>query len=138
MADGFDWQEIAGLTGLLTATTAVLAWVTGRKLQRSSITRADAEAEKLRIEADRLRASAAGDFDAAVNEQVRLIFEQQNRRIAELTDEVRLLRGQVETLTRETEEVHRLRGQVETLTQELQRAKQALGGAPAILAPATA
>ena len=64
-----------------------------------------------------MRASAAGDFDAAVNEQVRLIFEQQNRRIAEMADEIRLLRSQVETLTRETEEVHRLRGQVETLTQ---------------------
>ena len=137
MSDGFDWQQVAGLTGLLTAATAVLSWVTGRRLQRSAVTHADAEAEKFRVETERQRVASGAEFEAAVNERVKLIFEEQNRRIAEMAEEIRLLRSQVEKLTRETEEVHLLRGQVETLTRELQRAKQALGRAPAILAPAT-
>ncbi len=127
MADGFDWQEIAAPAGLLTAATAVLSWITGRKLQRSAIVRSDAEAEKLRLDADRLRSLSAAEFAAAVNEQTRLIFEEQNKRIAELTAEVRLLRGKVETLTRDNEVIHLLRAQAETLTEDLRRARSCQG-----------
>ncbi len=108
-----SWQETAAWAALVSSVTGVITWITGRRAQRTTVTRdaaeterAKADTEHLRNETERIRNDSAKEFESALNERVRLVFEQQsellaaqNAQIARLTDEVRLLRVQVAGLS---------------------------------------
>ncbi len=121
-----SWQETAAWAALVSSVTGVITWITGRRAQRTTVTRdaaeterAKADTEHLRNETERIRNDSAKEFESAVNERVRLVFEQQNELIA----------AQNVQIARLTDEVHALRGEVARLTEQLDKEKRARSGA---------
>ena len=110
-----SWQEITAIAALFSVASTSFAWIVGRRWERArtaaAIARDKAEAKKAEAETVQIlkvaEKASAKDFEAAVNERVKLIFEEQNSRIAQLTAEVHALRQQVETLTTELHKAKR-------------------------------